>query len=215
MKQMLRQLFGLVWRWLPWLLARLALMWLVMVILLVGTVYVFGRIDRAQPADVIVVLGAGLRPDNRPGPALIRRTARAAELWQAGVAGHVICTGGVPYRATRSEADACGELLRSQGVPTAAILLEERSRSTEENALFAHEILRANGWQSAVVVSDGYHLLRATWLFGRQGIPNTTSPAPDPPFWNHFTFTWREVIALHWQVFKDVLNLPVTYVSII
>lgn len=211
---MIRRLLAAMRILLRWVF-RLALAWLVLVLVLISAIYVYGRADRADTADVIVVLGAGLRPDNRPGPALIRRTGQAAALWQQGVAQHIVCTGGIPYRATRSEAAACAELLENSGVPADAIHLEERSRSTEENARFAYEILQANGWTNAVVVSDGYHLLRATWLFSQQGIPNMTSPAVDPPFWNHLTFTLREVLAFHWQIFKDALNLPFTYVNVI
>ncbi len=208
----------LLWRilgGLRWLVPRLLLTWMIVVLLLIGTVFLYGRLERAAEADVIVVLGAGLRQDGRPGPALTRRSARAAELYHEGIAPHIICTGGIPQGITRSEADACGELLRAAGVPTEAIMLEDRSRSTEENALYTYEQMQASGWETAVLVSDGYHLLRATLLFANQGIPNTTSPAADPPLRDHLVFTAREIAALHWQVLKGVLGLPFTYVPVL
>lgn len=194
---------------------RLVLVWLALILLLLAAVFVYGRADRAATADVIVVLGAGLRPDGRPGPALIRRTNQALVVWRRGLADRVICTGGIPYRATRSEASACSELLVAGGIPVEAILLEEESHSTEENALYTHTLMAQHSWEKAIVVSDGYHLLRATWLFQSQGIPNTTSPAIDPPLMNHLFSTGREIVALHWQVFKDLLGLPITYVPVL
>ena len=117
---------------------------------------------------MIIVLGSGLNPDLTPGPALTRRAERAAELWKAGYAPAIICSGGYTTSAIRSEAFGCGQVLRANGVPLDAIILEARSRSTEENALYSHEIMQDHGWTTALVVSDGYHLLRATWIFSLQ-----------------------------------------------
>ena len=103
---------------------------------------------------------------------------------------------------------------RENGVPAEAILIEDRSRSTEENALYSDEIMRAHGWKTALLVSDGYHLLRATWIFSNEGIPFTTSPAASPPLLDLAVAVVREVVALHWQVFKTLLGLPVTYVPV-
>jgi uncharacterized SAM-binding protein YcdF (DUF218 family) len=193
----------------------LTLVWLIFVGILLPTIYVYGRIDRAQPADVIVVLGAGLRRDDRPGPALVRRSMAAADLYAQGLADRVICTGGVGARNNRSEADACAELLRGFGIPAAAILLEERSRSTEENAFYTRQIMEANGWSSAVLVSDAYHLLRAGWLFDEERITAYTSPAADPRRSFLVFALFREVLAMHWQLVKDLLGLPVTHVAIV
>lgn len=174
----------------------------------------FGRHDYAQPANVIIVLGAGLRADNTPGPALTRRSAHAAELWSAGYAPVIICSGGKPGTRTRSEADACAELLRADGVPEAAILLEDTSRSTEENALETRAIMDSHGWHSAIVVSDGFHLFRARHLFQNVGLEIVTSPAStDPTPIEYFVFIMREVAAYHWQVFKEIFNIPITYVQ--
>lgn len=194
---------------------RLLLLWMVFACGVWSAIFLYGRVDRAEAADVIIVLGAGLRPDGRPGPALIRRSAQAINVWENGLAEAIICAGGVPYRANRSEAAGCRDLLLAAGIPDEHIFLEENSHSTEENALYSAEIMQANGWHSAIVVSDAYHLLRANWLFNQQGIPNVTSPAADPPFDNHLTFSLREVAALHWQVFKQVLGLPFTYVPLL
>ena len=186
--------------------------WLIGCVIVGLIVYLYGLTDRAQPADVIIVLGSGLNADLTPGPALIRRASRAADLWKAGYAPMIICSGGYAEWAARSEADGCAEVLRAHGVPADRIILEQQSRSTEENALYSHQIMRAHGWNSALVVSDGYHLLRATWIFSAEGIAASYSPAAQPPFFDLLYSITREVVALHWQVLKTVLHLPVTYV---
>lgn len=207
----LRWLWGLR-RW----LARLLLLWLLLTLLLVGAIVAYGHVDRAQTADVIVVLGAGLNHRDQPGPALTRRADHAAQLYADGIAPAVICTGGVGSGRSRSEADACAELLRARGVPAAAIALEEESRSTEENALYTRAIMDTRGWKTAVVVSDGYHLLRAALIFSREGIAHTTSAAASgPPLTGLLTALGREVAAFHWLLVKTVLNLPITYISLL
>ncbi len=203
-------------RWLRRWLARLLLLWLLLTLLLVAAIVVYGRADQAHTADVIVVLGAGLNHNDGPGPALVRRADRAAALYAGGAAPAVICTGGYGQGRARSEADACAELLRARGVPAAAIVLEEQSRSTEENALYTRAIMDANGWETAVVVSDGYHLLRAALIFNRAGIPHTTSPAAsDPPLRSLLPALGREVAAFHWLLVKTALNLPITYIPVL
>ncbi len=186
--------------------------WLIFNCMIALIVFVYGLPDHAQHEDVIIVLGSGLNRDLSPNPATIRRGERGAELWKQGYAPMVICSGGFATWASRSEADGCAQVLRENGVPNDAIILEEQSRSTEENALHSHQIMQARGWKSALVVSDGYHLLRATWIFSAEGISGSTSPAAQPPLLNLLSSVLREVVALYWQVFKTILNLPVTYI---
>lgn len=191
----------------------IVLLWLLFAAGLGAVVFSNSRVDNAEPSDVIVVLGSGLRRDNSPGPSLYRRTSKAAELYQQGIAPNIICTGGFTAGHTRSEASACAELLIGYGVPAQAITLEERSRSTLENAAYTREIMDADGWQTAVVVSDGYHLLRAGWIFQQAGINAVTSPADtDPPAYSLLVSVAREVAALHLQALISLFNLPITYV---
>ncbi len=190
-------------------LARLIVALLLLAILLPATaVIIYSRLDQAAPADVIVMLGAGLEPGDRPGRAMSRRIQQAATLHARGLASHVICSGGTGAGRSRSEAAVCAEVLQRQGVPASAILLEERSRSTEENALYSMALIADRGWQRVIVVSDGYHLLRARWLFGRLGQPVLTSPAADPPPAWHVLYVLREVGALYWLSLRYLLNMP-------
>ncbi len=193
----------------------LILIWLFACLLIGGVVLVYAQQDQAQEADVIIVLGSGLRRDNRPGPALARRSRHAADLYAQGLASTVICTGGYTAGRTRSEAEGCREMLIENGVPEDAILIEDQSRSTEENALYSHEIMRENGFENAILVSDGFHLLRAQWIFSQVGVPVYPSPGDSPSTMTLLISTAREVAALHWQAIKTILNLPFTYVPVV
>jgi uncharacterized SAM-binding protein YcdF (DUF218 family) len=191
-------------------------LWLGFALMLASAIHFYGQMDHARPSDVIIFLGGGMERDNQPGPPMIRRADHAANLWHQGIAPYIICTGGTPGWATRSEADGCAELLQARGVPSEAIVLESQARSTEENAEYSKQIMESRGWRMAVLVSDGYHMLRAHWIFQAAGIDAVTSPTPEiPPPFDYLYSISREVAALHWQALKQILNLPFTYVPIL
>jgi uncharacterized SAM-binding protein YcdF (DUF218 family) len=192
--------------------------WLLACGILAAIIHYTGTIDEAVPADVIIVLGAGLTNDGRPNWALSRRSEHAAELWKNGYAETIICTGGVGRNVIngRSEADGCREVLMREGVPQSAIVLEDTSRSTEENALNTQAIMREAGWETAILVSDSYHVFRARYIFNGVGMNVILSPVPldkieSPAFYAYSML--REVLALHWQIFKETFELPFTYVQ--
>ncbi|MEK7785993.1 MAG: YdcF family protein, partial [Chloroflexota bacterium] len=136
----------------------------------------YGLVDRAQPADVIVVLGSRVSRNGQPSPSLSRRARWAAELYNRGLAPVIICSGGLGENPP-TEAEAACSLIQSLGVPQSAIVLETQARSTEETSLYVAAIMRARGWDSAVVVSDGYHLARTAMLFSRASVVVYPSPA--------------------------------------
>ena len=182
---------------------------------LLALIWQVGANDAARESELIIVLGAGLRRDGRPGAALTRRSLHGAALWHAGMARRVLCTGGRAESQPRAEADACRELLLASGLPDEAILLEARSRSTEENALHSVALMRGLGLRSATLATDHYHMLRASWLFRRQGIDIATSAVPASRAGRvmFYPYALREIAALHWQVLKDALGLPQTHLA--
>jgi uncharacterized SAM-binding protein YcdF (DUF218 family) len=139
----------------------------------------YGQQDRAHPADAIVVLGSQVYPGGVPGPALRRRAQHAAALYQQGLAPYIVCSGGVGQASPSepSEAEVACDLVVQAGIPASALVLEAQAHSTEENALYTAIIAHERGWSSLLIVSDGYHLLRATFLFQRTGLTIYASPA--------------------------------------
>jgi uncharacterized SAM-binding protein YcdF (DUF218 family) len=186
--------------------------WAVVCITLGGLILWAGDRSTATRSDVIIVLGAGLRRDGSPGDALYRRSLWAARAYTEGLAPVIICTGGQSETQQRSEAEACRQLLLENGVPADAIVMEQTSRSTEENAINTHAIMQANGWQTAIVVTDAFHMLRASWIFDSYGIHFSQHPVPRTWVrWTWYTMgALREVVAMHWFLVKQTFNLPYT-----
>lgn len=173
----------------------------------------YGQQDRARPADAIVVLGSRVYPGGVAGPALKRRAQHALALYQQGLASHIVCSGGLGANPPTEAEVACG-LMEQWGVPASALILETQSHSTEENALHTATIARERGWSALLIVSDGYHLLRATFLFEQTGLTIYASPAqitagPMNPMERAARET-REWAALGWYWGKTLLGWDVT-----
>jgi len=140
-----------------------------------------GGRDEARPADAIVVLGAA-QYNGTPSPLFKARIAHAVQLYMAGIAPVFIVTGGKGGdRDVTTEADAARAYAITLGVPDAAILVEDESRTTLQQLRTVGVLLRERGLGSVVIVSDRTHMLRSLRMARDQGIeaygsPTTTSP---------------------------------------
>ena len=122
------------------------------------------RRREVHAADCIVVLGAKVHPDGRLSKTLLWRCERARELWRDGFAGELILCGGRGGDEPCTEAAAMAQYLRERGVPDARLHPVDRSVDTRENLRNAQQIMAAQGWKSAILVTSDYHLQRALWL---------------------------------------------------
>jgi len=130
-------------------------------------------------AAVIVVLGGGLDP----GPpewlypnlnSAADRYWHAARLYHAGRAPQLLVSGGrMPWMdGVRSEAEMIRGFLHDLGVPAEAIVLESRSASTRENALYSAAWLAEHApGETVLLVTSALHMPRALASFERLGIP--------------------------------------------
>jgi len=143
--------------------------------LLAWQVDLLGRRDDARTADAIIVLGARVEADGRPGSDLTSRTYHAVDLWQAGYAPAIICTGG--YRnEPLSAANVCRRFAIELGVPADYVQVADGTSNTVEDAAAAARVMADHGWRLAILVSHPLHLYRARWLFRDAGVAVVTSP---------------------------------------
>jgi uncharacterized SAM-binding protein YcdF (DUF218 family) len=134
-------------------------------------------------ADAVVVLGGGIKavpldwpyPDLADGADRVWHTAR---IYQAGKASRVIISGGrLPWLGERiAEAEAMQQFLIDLGVPKDALLLEDQSRSTYENALYTAELLQERDLDRVLLVTSALHMPRALATFRAAGV--NAVPAP-------------------------------------
>jgi uncharacterized SAM-binding protein YcdF (DUF218 family) len=134
--------------------------------------------DEAQPADVIIVMGAA-EYRGRPSPVLRARLDHALELYHKGLAPRILTTGGSGGDPVFTEGGVGRSYLVSKGVPSEKIVVELEGESTVHSTAAAGEILRRMGLQSAIVVSDGYHIYRVKKMLQANGLKVYGSPRPE------------------------------------
>src|SRR5262249_37848837 len=87
-----------------------------------------GQVDEQRPADAIVVMGAA-QYDGRPSPIFAARLDHAVSLYRAGIAPTLVVTGGKADGDRTTEAASARAYAIARGVPAAAILMEDQSRT--------------------------------------------------------------------------------------
>jgi uncharacterized SAM-binding protein YcdF (DUF218 family) len=119
----------------------------------------------AASADVAILLGGMVRGVNNVGePDLngsVDRAVKAARLYRNGSVKHIL--------VTAPEAHLLASLLEEWGVPEEAIILENRSRNTFENATKSKRLWDAHQFRSGLLVTSASHMPRALAVFRRAG----------------------------------------------
>jgi uncharacterized SAM-binding protein YcdF (DUF218 family) len=121
--------------------------------------------DAPESSDVIIVLSG----DNYDAV----RAARAAALFRAGMAPHVVATG----RSLRSYANTTDLMTRDladHGVPAAAIVpLTHRADNTRDEAVAVSEFVASHHWKKILLVTSNYHTRRSAYIYERTLPPGT------------------------------------------
>lgn len=135
--------------------------------------------DELRRSDAIVVLGG-----NSP-----YRAAHAVQLYKAGwaprvlISNELVLSHGVEltwltlYRAGLVNLDLPAE---------AIVPLEQVAQSTYHEALESRDVMLEHGWKRAILVTDPFHMRRATWAFrgvwDKAGLEVVASPAEDSKY---------------------------------
>lgn len=187
---------SLGWRLAYTAVAVVAGLWL----LSLASVIVWEQLDTGRPAKAIVVLGAA-QYDGKPSPVLRARIDHAIQLWKRGLAPTLFFTGGRGHGDTTTEAAVARRYAIAHGVPSAAILMEQESRSTRESLRIVAGMMGPEG-REVILVSDPFHMLRLAILARRFGLDPRTSPTRTSPISaNHAEF-WRYTL-------QESLKVPV------
>ena len=166
-------------------------------------VLVWSSRDEARPAQAIVVLGAA-QYAGKPSPVLRARLDHALDLWNRHLASLLILTGGTGSGDTTSEAAVGRNYAQKHGVPDSAILVENEGRTTSESMRAVAGMLEVRGLQSALLVSDPFHMLRLRILARRFGFTPYTSPTRTSPISPNREERWK-------YIFSESLKAPMAF----
>jgi uncharacterized SAM-binding protein YcdF (DUF218 family) len=195
----------------------LTLLVALMVLIIGGTAFVYRSIPTTNTNlthfDTIVVLGTPSMMDGTPSPEQRERTLEGIREFKAGVAPHLIVSGG-PAHNQFVEAHTMATLALAQGVPADAIIEEGQAQNTVQNIFYSQRIMAAHGWASAEVVSSPSHLPRTALILEHYGMSWRTHAAPWPPEYNllhraaHFTVEAEYCLKLRIRGFPATKFLP-------
>jgi SanA protein len=183
---MLKRIFHWIWRrLLP--LGCLALL-IVLLPRLVTGLYAANRLyqEPEVPAQrVAIIFGAGLRRDGTPTAMLRDRVLTGAELYFSGKVEKLLMSGDNRF-VDYNEPEAMRQFAISLGVPDNAIVLDYAGRRTYDTCYRAKAIF---GVESALLVTQGFHLPRALFLCNMLGM-DTLGVEATHCYWNGSPFVW-------------------------
>ena len=138
-------------------------------------------------ADVIIALGTND----------LRVAEFASELYTAGYAKLLVCTGAIAHQGDllathwdRSEAEMYAEVARSRNVPSESILLETRAINTSENIRFSRDLLQKIPQPPRnVIIAVKPFMQRRAWATMAVEWPEMPATVASPPmtFDQYFT----------------------------
>ena len=98
----------------------------------------------------------------------------------------LIISGGRVSNETRSEADLIRQLLQDEFNIEDECYIEEKSRTTYQNAKFTSEFLKKNNIQTVALITHAWHMQRAKFAFEHLGIQ--VIPAPTMFYGRHLSY---------------------------
>ncbi|MCX6876040.1 MAG: YdcF family protein [Verrucomicrobia bacterium] len=170
--------------------------------ILATIIWRYGAHDYATKADCIIILGAAVQ-GTTPSPVFEERIRHGIDLYHAGFAPKLLFTGGIGEGQEHSEGSVGRSVATQQGVPVGDILIEERSRTTQQNLTEARSVMQKHGLKSAIIVSDPLHMKRAMMMADGLDMDAVSSPTPTTRYRSLQTklgFLVRELYFFHHYV---------------
>lgn len=204
---MIKRFFRFWWR----LIAILGIVGLAGMLIprIITTLYSINKIHQKENAPherVAVVFGAGLRRDGTPTPILRDRVETAADLYFSGKVEKLLMSGDNRF-LEYNEPGSMRDYAISLGVPAEAIVLDYAGRRTYDTCYRAKAIF---GVESAVLVTQKFHLPRALFICNVLGVQATGVEANNRQYWRGSLLIWnfREQLATVGAFLDVFVNAP-------
>jgi SanA protein len=181
-----------LWKFVRGLAAALAALGLVALIVprVFTTLYSLSRTYSVQDAPAeraAIVFGAGLTRSGKPTPILRDRIETAVQLYAAGKVEKLLMSGG-EWSYARSEPEAMRDYAVSLGVPEESIVLDHAGQRTYDTCFRARTIF---GLDSALLVTQRFHLPRALFVCNALGLKAEGVPAANRRYWPVMSLIWN------------------------
>jgi uncharacterized SAM-binding protein YcdF (DUF218 family) len=161
----------------------LGILVVVVTLAIIGIGFFLSPQDKLRHADLIVAISGGETS---------QRTNEAIRVYKEGYAPKLLFSGAAADPTGPSNAATMRRDAISQGVPASAILIEEHSTTTEENAIDSAPIIHQLGAHTIILVTSPYHQRRASLSFHQVLGPSVTiiNHSASDSVWRKSTW-WR------------------------
>ena len=146
-----------------------------------------------QKSAVIVVLGCQVWGKS-PSLSLEYRLEKSLELYNKGLARYIIVSGGQGNDEIASESSVMKKWLVERGIDENKVFEENKATCTYENLKYSKDIMEKNNLDTAIVVSNDFHIFRSLMLAKRLGIEATACAADSVDYLRPY-YQSREIIS--------------------
>jgi len=153
-----------------------------------------GLYPRQGHADLAIVLGSQVLADGKPSARLAARLQEGVWAYRNGLAPLILVSGGAE-KSGFDEADVMRAYLIQHGVPEQVILEDRHGITTRASADNATAIMRQRRLQSALIISQYFHIPRCILAFRQAGITHIHAAYPRFVEWRDFYSIAREMAA--------------------
>jgi vancomycin permeability regulator SanA len=140
-------------------------------LLIIGlaVISIAGLSDNIDRSDVAVVLGNTVDANGKPSARLQARLDKTIQLYQQGIFKNTIVSGGVGKEGF-DEAVVMKQYLITHGLPPTGIYVDSKGDNTYLTAKHTAQLMTEHKWQSAIAISQYFHLPRTKLALQRFGI---------------------------------------------
>ena len=154
------------------------------------------RDESSQPADAVIVLGAGVN-GTTPSVALQTRIDAAERYLKAHPDIPAVLSGGQGPGEDISEARAMYNALTARGIDPERLILEEQSANTRQNLQNSLTLLPDDYHKTVAIVTNDFHMGRVRLLLNAAGPGRVVQvPAKLPWWWLSANYYLRESFAV-------------------
>ncbi|MDP2212137.1 MAG: ElyC/SanA/YdcF family protein [Candidatus Aquicultor sp.] len=162
-----------------------------LMIIRVGEAHVTASAEDASKSQVAIVLGAKVFGDNVLSHVLADRLDTGIDLYRSGKVGKLLLTGD-HGQSRYDEVNAMRKYALSKGIPAEDIFMDHAGFDTYDSMYRARDIFEI---QSAVVVTQRFHLARSVYIARALGIDATGASADKRVYMKGRLFEIREALA--------------------
>lgn len=180
--------------------------WIVIFALVVPCIYyaavvAIGLTAKPVESELAVVLGNEVLSNGQPSERLAERVKCALALYKQKKVKRIMVSGGRSVHGF-DEATVMKEYLMNTGVPAAAIIVDSEGVNTMATAHNAAAYMKKENIQSAVIVTQYFHIPRTMLAFHMAGIENYTADYPN-------YFEMRDVFS----TLREMVGIPVYWMT--